>query len=155
MNSVPVILYYSAVCVVLIVFSLYDIKTRRVPNKALAAFAPIVLLKPFLSGTESIFPALLQSFFGAVCGFGVLLAAGLVSKNGAGIGGGDIKLAGLIGFAFGPYGMMAILLLAALLAAPIGVIYIRRKKSEAVLHMAFVPFMTVGSLIAAAAKLFI
>jgi hypothetical protein len=29
--------------------------------------------------------------------FGMLLAAGLVSKNGAGIGGGDIKLAGLIG----------------------------------------------------------
>jgi prepilin signal peptidase PulO-like enzyme (type II secretory pathway) len=76
-------------------------------------------------------------------------------QNGAGIGGGDIKLAGLIGFAFGPYGMMAILLFATLLAASIGVIYIRRKTSEALLHMAYVPFMTVGSLIAAAAKLFI
>jgi prepilin signal peptidase PulO-like enzyme (type II secretory pathway) len=152
-NNVPVIIYYSAVCAALIAFSLYDIRTQRVPNKALAVFAPIVLLGSFLSGTESLFSALIQSLLGAVCGFGVLLAAGLISKDGAGIGGGDIKLAGIIGFAFGPYWMMAILLLAALLAAPIGLIYMLRKKRGASLHMAFAPFMTIGSLIAAAAKL--
>ena len=153
-NDLPVALYESIVCAVLLAFSLYDIKTQRVPDKALAVFIPIVLLGPFLSGMEATFPLLLQSALGAVCGFGVLLAAGLVSKDGSGIGGGDIKLAGLIGFVFGPYRMIAILLFAALLAAPAGFIFMRGRKRGAPLHMAFVPFLTFGSLMVVAVTLF-
>lgn len=148
------IAYYAVICTILTGFSVYDIKTQRVPDKALAAFSPIILLGPFLSGMKSPVPALIQSLSGAVYGFGVLLAAGVISKDGAGIGGGDIKLAGLIGFAFGPYRIMVILLLATLLAMPAGLAYMRIKKSKASLHMAFVPFMTAGSLIVTVTRLF-
>lgn len=153
-NSVPVIIYDSVICAILIAFSVYDIKTRRVPNKALAAFLPVVLLGPFLSGPNAYWSAVVQSFLGAVCGFAILLIAGLVSKNGTGIGGGDIKIAGLIGFAFGPYMVMGILLFSSIIAAPFGFIHMRRKKSERPLHIAFVPFLAAGSLIAMAVKLF-
>ena len=141
MNRVLTVAYFAVICIVLIGFSIYDIRTRRVPNRALAAFSPIVLLCPFLPGAESLFHALIQSLFGAACGFGVLLTAALVSKDGSGIGGGDIKLAGLIGFVFGPYRIMAILLLATLLAAPVALIYTCKKKSRTFVNIGFVSFM--------------
>ena len=71
----------------------------------------------------------------------VLLAAALATKGG--IGGGDIKLVALIGLFYGPHGM----LLALLIGTPVAIFYgliKRRRCKDKKLHIAFVPFITIG-----------
>lgn len=129
----------------LVAFAIYDIRTKRVPNMGLALFVPIVLAFTILrcmaeSWDSPLFYAL-YSVAGAVAGGGVLLAAALATKGG--IGGGDIKLAALIGLFYGPHGM----LLALLTGTPIAIFYgliKRRRCGDKKLHIAFVPFITIG-----------
>ena len=110
-----------------------------------ALFVPIVLACTILrcmaeSWDSPLFYAL-YSVAGAVAGGGVLLAAALATKGG--IGGGDIKLAALIGLFYGPHGM----LLALLTGTPIAIFYgliKRRRCGDKKLHIAFVPFITIG-----------
>ena len=73
----------------------------------------------------------------------LLLCAALLSKGGCGVGGGDIKLATLIGFAFGPYGMTGILLIASALCIPAALLC--RKARAGPLSLPFVPFLAAGS----------
>lgn len=168
-------------------FAAYDLRTRRVPDKALLLFCPVVLAAPFVNAltacltaepfmakggaacpgialaaypTEasglslSMFltalpPALLSSLTGAATGFLILLAAALVSRNGTGIGGGDIKLAAAMGFVYGPARMTAVLLIASGLASIASLMMaIRQKKlkNRQALSLPFVPFLSIGSL---------
>lgn len=129
----------------LVAFAIYDIRTKRVPNKGLALFAPVVLacmiLRYMAESWDSVLFYTLYSVAGAVAGGGVLLAAALATKGG--IGGGDIKLAALIGLFYGPHGM----LLALLTGTPIAIFYgliKRRRCGDKKLHIAFVPFITIG-----------
>ena len=82
-------------------------------------------------------------FTGAAAGFLVLLAAAMISKEGAGIGGGDIKLAGVMGLIYGPSRMLAVLLIASGLAACVSLAAGRKK---GMLSLPFVPFLMAGSL---------
>ena len=93
------------------------------------------------------------SLAGAAAGFGILLTAALVSKDGTGVGGGDIKLAGIMGFIYGMNRMAAILLTAAALAA-IAVLLTRRNHRNENLAIPFVPFLAMGNLVIAAALKF-
>lgn len=131
-------------------FALYDIRHKRVPNKALAFSLPIFLAAPFIhaagQGLPGILPAGLNALLGAGTGFGILLLAALLSKGGAGVGGGDIKLAAAIGFAYGPYGALGILLTASLLCLPAAALYSRTKKGQP-FSLPFVPFMATGCLV--------
>lgn len=129
----------------LVAFAIYDIRTKRVPNMGLALFVPIVLactiLRCMAESWDSVLFYTLYSVAGAVAGGGVLLAAALATKGG--IGGGDIKLAALIGLFYGPHGM----LLALLTGTPIAIFYgliKRRRCGDKKLHIAFVPFITIG-----------
>ena len=103
---------YAAMLVGLVAFSIYDIRTKRVPNKGLALFVPVVLacmiLRYMAEPWDSMLLYAFYSLAGAVAGGGVLLAAALATKGG--IGGGDIKLAALIGLFYGPHGMLLALL---------------------------------------------
>ena len=100
-------------------FAAYDLRKKRVPDRALLLFLPFALMAPLvrtrLLGTALLLPLFLFSFTGAAAGFLVLLSAAMISKEGAGIGGGDIKLAGVMGFIYGPSRMLAILLIASAL----------------------------------------
>lgn len=145
-------------------FAAYDLRTKLVPDRAILRFCPIALMAPFLhalychSGAAPtgpaafpalFLPALLSSLAGAMAGLLILLAAAFVSGNGSGIGGGDIKLAAAIGFAYGPYRMATILLAASGLAAMVSIAIKIRKKGKAVpeaLSLPFVPFLAIGSL---------
>ena len=129
----------------LVAFAIYDIRTKRVPNKGLVLFVPVVLacmiLRCMAESWDSVLFYTLYSVAGAVAGGGVLLAAALATKGG--IGGGDIKLAALIGLFYGPHGM----LLALLTGTPIAIFYgliKRRRCGDKKLHIAFVPFITIG-----------
>lgn len=131
-------------------FALYDIRHKRVPNKALAFSLPVFLAAPFIhaakQGLPGVFPAGLSALLGAAAGFGILLLAALLSKDGAGVGGGDIKLAAAIGFAYGPWGILPILLTASILCLPVAGFYSRTKKGQP-LSLPFVPFMAIGCLV--------
>jgi len=175
-------------------FAAYDLRTRRVPDRALLLFSPIALAAPFLdalaasldtcsfmaqdkSGYMSIAiavapteaagislsrflqalpPSLLSSLTGAATGFFILFAAAMASPGGCGVGGGDIKLAAVMGFAYGPSRMTAILLAASGLATLAALIVNHRNKrtnAQKTLSLPFVPFLAAGSLLATIATI--
>ena len=175
-------------------FAAYDLRTRRVPDRALLLFSPIALAAPFLdalaasldtcsfmaqdkSGYMSIAiavapteaagislsrflqalpPSLLSSLTGAATGFLILFAAAMASPGGCGVGGGDIKLAAVMGFAYGPSRMAAILLIASGLATLAALIVNHRNKrtnAQKTLSLPFVPFLAAGSLLATIATI--
>lgn len=150
-NSIAETTYYFLICTILLALSIYDIKTQRVPNWTLAAFSIIILPGPLLMSSGQI-AAIVQSLMGAISGFGILLIAALLSSEGAGVGGGDIKLAGLLGYAFGIGGIAVILIAAALTAAPVALLCKRLKKSPQ-LHIPFVPFITLGAVLVVVSKI--
>lgn len=151
-------------------FAAYDTAHRRVPDRGLALFCPLVLAAPLFRAfpdciVGGLLPALGSSLAGAAAGFFPLLLAALLSGDGAGVGGGDIKLAGLLGFALGPARILSSLLPASLLAgiASLIIIHGRRKRQQAPhsaghtyrqekLALPFVPFLFVGILAATAAQ---
>ncbi|WP_313529216.1 prepilin peptidase [Anaerotignum sp.] len=139
-------------------FALYDIRHKRVPNKALVLSLPFFLSAPvlpiYVQNPSQIPSVLLGALLGSAIGFGVLLAAALFSKPGAGVGGGDIKLAAAMGFAYGANEMLCILLTASLLCIPV-VIICRKAKHGQALSLPFVPFMAVGCLVVAGIRILI
>ena len=145
--------YYVFVFAIIAVLSIYDFQYKRVPNAALVCFLPIALLSPLftsLNGAEA-FRSFVLSLLGAFAGFTILLAATLASKNNQGVGGGDIKLAAILGYIYGPYGIIGILLIASIITLPIGAA-MKRKHNEK-LHLPFVPFMAVGCMFVTATKI--
>ncbi len=103
--------YYHAITLVFLLgFAAYDHRHHRIRNAALLAFLPWCLL--YIPAALQEMPAclvLLRCFLGALCGFLLLLTVSLAT--GGGIGGGDIKLAALLGIPFGESGLMAVLAL--------------------------------------------
>ena len=157
-NSLPVLFYETLVFGAVTGFAIYDLIYRRVPDRALGLFCPVALASPFLPSIGSfswqmVSETWLASLAGAAAGFGILLTAALVSKDGTGVGGGDIKLAGIMGFIYGLNRMTAILLTAAALAA-IAVFFTRRNNPYENLAIPFVPFLAMGNLVIAAALKF-
>ena len=150
MNSLISLSYETLVFCCLTGFAAYDIRTRRVPNQALVFFCPAALasLPVHMQGTGASFQASLGfSLAGCAAGFLILLTAALLSWGGAGVGGGDIKLAAATGFIYGPYRMLGILMLAALLSAcAVLIILCRRRGRAKPLSLPFVPFIAAGSL---------
>ncbi|MBC5705902.1 MULTISPECIES: prepilin peptidase [Hungatella] len=157
-NSLPVLFYETLVFCAITGFAVYDLFHKRVPDRALVLFCPAALAAPFVLNAGSlnwqmVSVAWLASLAGAAAGFGILLTAALVSKDGTGVGGGDIKLAGIMGFIYGMNRMAAILLTAAALAA-IAVLLTRRNHRNENLAIPFVPFLAMGNLVIAAALKF-
>jgi len=131
-------------------FAAYDIRTKRVPDRALVFFCPVALaslpVHMWAAGKGTSFLSVLGlSLTGCASGFFILLAAAMLSKGGTGLGGGDIKLAAVTGFIYGPYRMLEVLMIAVLLAAAAAlIIFCRRREKK--LSIPFVPFIAAGSL---------
>jgi len=153
-SSIVYAAYYLLMLLAVAGLAVYDVKMKRVPDKALVFFLPAAFAAPFINalasnagitGAGSFVLPFLSSLIGAVAGTAVLLAAAVISKDGCGVGGGDIKFAAILGFVYGPFDTIGILLLASLLALLVGLVQMKRVDERA-LHMAFVPFMAVGCL---------
>lgn len=153
----PVIIYEFLVLCGIAGFAVYDLFTRRVPDRVLFLFCLAAIPAPLIYTWPSIeWPFLLLFFLyelaGAAAGFLILLSAALFTKSGDGIGGGDIKLAAVMGFIYGPTRITAVLLIASALAA-VTALMIQRKRPSGTLAIPFVPFLTMGSLAVTAASL--
>lgn len=85
------------------------------------------------------------SLAGCASGLLVLLTAAMLSNDGTGLGGGDIKLAAAIGFIYGPCRILETLMLAALLSAGAALLIGCRHRDKT-LSIPFVPFIAAGSL---------
>lgn len=136
--------YQLATLGILGLFSLYDFRHLRVPNKALLCFLPWCLLS--LPLQES-FPGpinlytIMKAGMGFLGGGLLLYTAALVTHGG--IGGGDIKLSALLGIICGTYGIYILLSTAALTALPF---FLFRKALTGTPkeRIPFVPFLFIG-----------
>ncbi len=128
----------------LIYLSIYDIRHHKVTNNSVLMYVPIVTLKCTVLVCMGTLLDYVPMILGAAAGFVILLSAAMLTHGG--IGGGDIKLAAVLGLAAGLKGMLVTLLVASLGAAVYGIIHKRILKKEK-LAIAFVPFMLVGYIV--------
>ena len=132
-NSLPVLFYETLVFGAVTGFAIYDLIYRRVPDRALVLFCPVALASPFLPSIGSfswqmVSETWLASLAGAAAGFGILLTAALVSKDGTGVGGGDIKLAAATGLVLGlPASLTASILGLGSMCLVCGLITVKRR----------------------------
>lgn len=129
----------------LIYLAIYDIRHHKVTNNSVLMYIPIVTLKCTAQVCIGTLFDYVPMLLGAAAGFGILLSAAAITHGG--IGGGDIKLAAVLGLAAGLKGMLVALAAASLSATIYGILhkFIMKKKKPAI---AFVPFMLAGYVIA-------
>ncbi len=128
----------------LIYLAVYDIKHHKVTNKSVLLFLPIAWLKCTVTLCFGTFGDLIPMLLGSAAGFAILLFSAMLTHGG--IGGGDIKLAAVLGLATGLRGMLVLLCAASVCTVLCGAVY-RLIKKEKLTKLPFVPFMTVGYLV--------
>ncbi len=128
----------------LIYLSIYDIKHHKVTNNSLLLFLPVVWFKCTLILGYGTLGDLVPILLGSAAGFVILLISAMIAHGG--IGGGDIKLAAVLGLAAGLRGMLLLLCVASVGIVLYGAVYrlITKKK---LIKLPFVPFITAGYLL--------
>lgn len=126
-----------------------DVRTHRLPNRivlpTLAALVPLAILDAVLTGGAG-------PLIGAVAGLLVLggfyAVLRLISR--AGMGGGDVKLAALLGFVLGWHGWQA-LAVGAASAFVLGALYalalMALRRADGSTRIAFGPWMILGAIL--------
>ena len=153
--------YLLAIFIAVAGFAVYDILYKRVPDRALVFFIPFAALAPVLKiyfafkqeqASPFIYAVVLESIIGAVFGVVIPLAAA-VATGGNGMGGGDIKMCGILGIVYGPARMVLIFLVAAGLALPVTLFFRQRSRVSKELSIPFLPFLACGCSMATMAEL--
>jgi prepilin signal peptidase PulO-like enzyme (type II secretory pathway) len=119
-----------------------DLEHRKVLNRMLLPVLPVLALFHLWAGL----PNLVSALLGATLGFGLFLLLALIKPGSIGMG--DVKLAGLIGFAAGlPGGIIALIvgIYSGGLAAIAILIYHRFRRRQT---MAYAPYLVLGAWIA-------
>jgi leader peptidase (prepilin peptidase)/N-methyltransferase len=92
----------------------------------------------------------MKSMWGILAGGGVLFSISWVYeklRGREGIGGGDVKLAAMLGAFFGWKGIFVILLLASLLGSVVGLLLLGLRRGNAQAAIPFGPFLAAGALL--------
>lgn len=142
------ILRYWTLLYALILLGILDYRKQIVPNKALLVLLGVRLL--LLAGDISCFPELWLELFssslvGMLGGAGLFLIAGIIARNGLGMG--DVKLIGVMGFFLGFRLLMSSLVITLTLTVLGGLFVLVTKKKGLKAELPFVPFAAVGTTI--------
>ncbi|GAW94133.1 prepilin peptidase [Calderihabitans maritimus] len=137
--SVNTFKYLVLVSVLLVVFFI-DLEHLRIPDRVVVA---ALLLGTFMAAlTRELVP---EALLGAAAGFLPLFFLAVVSRGG--MGGGDVKLAGVLGIFLGWKKILLVLFLASCLAAAVGLLAIASGKKGRKDPLPFGPFLAVGVVI--------
>ncbi|ONK22295.1 prepilin peptidase [Bacillus sp. VT-16-64] len=126
----------------LVIIFMTDINYMLIPDKILLAFTAIFFIERLI---EPLSPWW-TSITGAATGFALLLLIAIVSKGG--MGGGDIKLFAVIGFALGTKIVLLSFFLASLAGAVFGAFGLLTGTFKRGDHIPFGPFISIGTLAA-------
>jgi leader peptidase (prepilin peptidase)/N-methyltransferase len=147
--ALPAFLVLAAAC---LAGSVIDIEHLLLPNRivfpSLFMAAPLLTLAAAIDGD---WDKLLKAGIGAVLASGGLLLLALLWPRGNAMGGGDIKLALLLGLCLGWLGLGHValgLFLGFLLGSIVGVALVATKSKGMQSHFAFGPFLAAGTLLA-------
>lgn len=142
----PELIVYWALSYVLLVVSFIDLDTRIIPDKVTIPGIVIGLVAaPILGLTTP-----LGSLLGAVAGGGglyLVAVAGALAFKKESMGGGDIKLAAMLGAFLGWRSVLLLLFIAFLVGAVAGVFVICSRGPKADHRIPFGPFISLGALI--------
>lgn len=119
-----------------------DLAGRWVPNGLVYPAAAIALGAHLLTGDQP----LLVSLLGGGLAFGVFALAGWVKPGG--LGGGDVKLAAVMGLLFGFPNVLWALLVGGALGALLAVVLLAGKWGLKSMHMPYAPFLCIGAIAA-------
>lgn len=130
---------YFLLLSILIVVTFIDLEHYIIPNKVLAYGGVLQLVANFYTHQIPYIDAIAGFFTGGI----ILLLIAVVSKGG--MGGGDIKLAAVLGFFLGWQRVIIVFWVAAVLAAMTGITLIAIKRINRKDVIPFGPFLAVGT----------
>ncbi len=144
---IPALLYLAAVSIAL---SLIDIDVKRLPDAIVLPSYPVLLvLLTVASAGAGDWSALVRAAIGAVAGFGFYFVLAFIYP--AGMGFGDVKLAGVLGMAMAWYGWGVLVVgtfAGFLLGGVVGVVLIAFRLGNRKTMIPFGPYMIVGAWLA-------
>ena len=125
----------------LMIITVSDLYYMLIPDKILLFFLPIIILLRILSPLDPWY----DMFIGAAVGYVLLAVIIIVSKGG--MGAGDMKLFGVIGFVLGWKNVLLTFFFAALFGAIVGGILMLTKKIKRGQPIPFGPFIVLAALL--------
>ncbi|MBU9721912.1 MULTISPECIES: prepilin peptidase [Bacillaceae] len=124
----------------LVIISVSDLHMMLIPDKILLFFLGLfIVMRIFIPLTPW-----WDSILGAAVGFGLLLLLAIASKGG--MGGGDIKLFGVIGIILGLKGVLMTIFIGSLIGAIVGGVGLLTKKVTRKTPIPFGPFIAIGAI---------
>jgi leader peptidase (prepilin peptidase) / N-methyltransferase len=130
---------YAIIISSLIVISVIDLKTQTIPDELnLFAFIITVILGAYLFKGYY-----LNHFYGFLFGFVLFLLIAVLTNA---MGGGDIKLMGVLGLLFGLQGILFVTVFSFVYGALISLLLILAKKASRKDYIPFGPFISIAAL---------
>jgi leader peptidase (prepilin peptidase)/N-methyltransferase len=132
--------------------TLIDLDVHRLPDPIVLPAYPVVFVLLLVPTVDTgLWGGLLRAVLAGLALFGVYLALALVSPGGAGLGFGDVKLAGLLGLGLGwlGWGPVVVSVLAAFVTGGvIALALLLTRRATRSSHIAFGPSMILGAWVA-------
>jgi len=141
-------LRYFTLMYALLILAVIDVREKIIPNRALMilfGFRLLLLLGEIWSFPELAIEIVLSSVAGMIGGGLLFLIAGLLTGKGLGMG--DVKLIGVIGFYLGFRVLMSNLVITLTLTVVAGIGLLLFKKISMKSEIPFAPFAAVGTII--------
>lgn len=127
------------------VLAYIDKKEKIIPNRIVVLIlllgAVFLTVRIFMNPSMA-FAFVATSVTGMIFGGGVFLLCRLFSKKGIGMG--DVKLLAALGFYFGMYTMVGVLMISLFTAAVASLYLVLIKKNSLKVELAFAPFIAIG-----------
>ena len=125
--------------------STIDYQVKKIPNKlllVLLAVRIVFLVLTFFERPEDFTAILVSSLIGMAVGAFIILVVLLLSKGQ--VGAGDLKLFAVIGFFYGLYGLIQIMIYSLFLSAIVAIVLLLSRKAKMKSPMPMAPFVFLG-----------